>query len=249
MRTPHGPHRRRAAVLFVVGVEDEEHFERAREHGIRLVLHLGHLEHHVQEVAGEAEVVVRVDVGPADAVTVRIGGDARHLRDQAMGLPHPRVFVEDVLGVGIERRERADRAEEDAHRVGVVLKALHELLDVLVEHRVVRDLPRPVLELRGGGQFTEENQVGRLEVVAFLGQLLDWIPAIEQDALVAVDIRDGAAAVRRVQKRRVVRHQAEVVWRDLDFPEIHRPDGAVGDGDFVRLPGAVVGDCDRVGHW
>jgi hypothetical protein len=31
----------------------------AREHRVRLVFHLGHSEQHVQEVAGEAQVVVR----------------------------------------------------------------------------------------------------------------------------------------------------------------------------------------------
>ena len=42
---------------------------------------LGHLEQHVQEVASEAEIVVGIDVGAADAVAGP-GGDARHLRDR-----------------------------------------------------------------------------------------------------------------------------------------------------------------------
>ena len=195
-----------------------------------------HLEQHVQEVAGEAEVVVRVDVRPADAVAVGVGGDARHLRDQAMHLPEPRLLVEDVLGIGIEGGQRADGAEEDPHRVRVVAEALHELLDVLVEHRVERDLLRPVLQLRGRRQLAEENQVGRFEVVAFFGQLLDRIAAIEQDALVAVDVGDRAAAVRGVHERRVVRHQPEVVGRRLDLPEVHRADGAVLIGSSYFLP-------------
>jgi predicted ATP-dependent protease len=56
-------HRVRAAVLLVVGVQDEEHVERALEHRVRLVAQLGHLEQHVQEVAGEAQLVVRQTYG------------------------------------------------------------------------------------------------------------------------------------------------------------------------------------------
>src|SRR5438874_423688 len=83
-------------------------------------------------------------------------------------------------------------------RIVVVAEPLHELLDVLVEHRVQRDLARPRLQLRLGGELAEKNQVGGFEVVAVLGQLLDRIAAIEEDPLVAVDERDGAPAVRRV---------------------------------------------------
>ena len=91
----------------------------------------------------------------------------------------------------------------------------------------------PGLQLVVCRQLAEQNQVGRLEVVAVLGELLDRIAAIEQDALVAVDVGDGAPAVRGVQERRVVRHQAEVVGRDLDLAEVHGANRAVGDRDFV----------------
>ena len=65
--------------------------------GFDLVLQLGHLEQHVQEVAGEAQVVVGIDVGAADAVAVGVGGDGRHLRDQPVDLLLARLLVEDLL--------------------------------------------------------------------------------------------------------------------------------------------------------
>ena len=65
--------------------------------------------------------------------------------------------------------------------------------------------------LRGVGQLAEQDQVGGLEEVAVLGQLLDRVAAIEQDALVAVDVGDPALARRRVHERRVVGHHPEVV--------------------------------------
>jgi hypothetical protein len=91
--------------------------------------------------------------------------------------------------------------------VRVVAESLHELLDVLVQHRVVRDVTHPRLILRRGGKFAEENQVRGFEEVAVLCELFDRVAAIEQDALFAVDVGDGAPAVGGVHERRVVRHQ------------------------------------------
>ena len=82
VRAADAAHRAGAAVLLVIGVQDEEHLERPLEHRVHLILQLRHPEQHVQEVAGEAQIVVGVDVGAADAVAVGVGADARHLRDQ-----------------------------------------------------------------------------------------------------------------------------------------------------------------------
>jgi hypothetical protein len=125
-------------------------------------------------------------------------------------------------------------------------EALHERLDVLVQHRVQGDFARPGLELQGGRQLAEDDEVGRLQVVAVFGELLDRIAPIEQDAFVAVDVSDGAAAVRRVHEGGVVGHQAEVVWPGLDLPEVHGPDGPVLNRQLVLLPGPVVDDGQRV---
>ena len=149
---------------------------------------------------------------------------------------------------GIERRQRADRADEHPHGVRVVPEALEERLDVLVEHRVERDLVRPLFQLGGGRQLAAENQIRRLEEVAALRQLLDGIAAVHQDALVAVDVGDAAAAGGGVGERRVVGHEAELIRRHLDLPEVHRADGAVLQGDLVGGAGSVVGDGERVGH-
>ena len=232
----------------MIGVQDEQHVERTRQHRIGLVLQLGHLEQHVQEVAGEAQIVVGIDVGPADAVAERPRGNARHLRDRAVHLLQPRLLVEDILGVRIEPGHRADDAEEDGHRVRVVLEPLHQLLDVLVKHGVERDLAGPGLLLLRGRQLAEEDQIRRLEEVALLRELFNRVAAIEQDSLVAVDVGDGAAAVRGVHERRVIRHQAEVVGFLFDLAEVHRPDGAVLDRQLVLLPRAVISDRERVGH-
>jgi hypothetical protein len=132
--------------------------------------------------------------------------------------------------------------------VRVVLEALHELLDVLVQHRMEGDLAVPRLLLRSGRQLAEQDQVGGFEEVAFLGQLLDRVAPVEQDPLVAVDIGNRAATVRRIHECRVVRHQTEIVAPGFDLTEVHRADRAVLDRQLVLLPRAVVGDRQRVGH-
>ena len=107
---------------------------------------------------------------------------------------------------------------------------------------------RPLIQLRRRRQLAEQNQVRGFEKVAVLGQLLDRIAAIHQDAAVAVDERDPAAAGRGVHERRVVGHHPEIVGVDLDLAQIHRPNGVVLDRDLVFLARAVVGDGQRVGH-
>jgi hypothetical protein len=59
------------------------------------------------------------------------------------------LLVVDVLRVVVERAERAHRADEHAHRVGVVVETVDEALaHVLVDERVVDDVVVPLGELR-----------------------------------------------------------------------------------------------------
>ena len=66
-------------------------------------------------------------------------------------------------------------------------------------------------------QLAVDEQVGDLEVGRLLGELLDRVAAVLEDALVAVDVGDRRAARRGVRERRVVGHEAEVVLVDLDL--------------------------------
>ena len=104
--------------------------------------------------------------------------------------------IVDVLGVGIEGRERAHHAEQHAHRVGVVAEPLEELGDVGVDVGVVLDRLGPLVELRLGRQLALAQQVGHLEEAGLLGQLLDRIAAVAQDAPVAVDEGDARSGTR-----------------------------------------------------
>ena len=157
-------YRVRRAVLLVIGVQDEEDVQGLLQPGIRLVLELGHLVEHVEEVAGVAQVVVRIDVRLPHRVPERERRERRHLRDQADHVEVAELLVVDLVRVGIERRQRAGRREQHPHRVRVVAEALHEALDVLVHERVDRDLVRPLVELRLVRELAVDEQVGDLEV-------------------------------------------------------------------------------------
>ncbi len=126
--------------------------------------------------------------------------------------------IGDVGGVVIEGRQRADRADHHRHRVRVAPEALKEPAHLLVHHGVVRDAIIEIGLLRGGRQFAVEQQIAGLQEVAVLGELLDRIAAIEQDALVAVDIGDlGFAACRRGEARVVGEHPGGAIeLRDVD---------------------------------
>ena len=91
-----------------------------------------------------------------------------------------------------------------------------------------------------------QNQIGGFEIGAVLGQLLDGIAAVAQDALVAVDERDLALAQRRVVERRVVAHHPEIVGLHLDLAQIDGADRVVRDGHFVGLARAIIGNGKRV---
>jgi hypothetical protein len=123
-----------------------------------------------------------------------------------------RSLVVDPLGVRVEGGEGADRGEQHPHRVGVVAKALHELLDVLVDERVVGDLKDPFVKLVLGRELAVDEQVGHLEVGGPLAELIDRIAAVLEHAGVAVDVADRAPARGGVGEGGVVGHQAKVVF-------------------------------------
>src|SRR5712691_1569005 len=122
------------------------------------------------------------------------------------------------------------------------MEAVHELLDVLVDPRVVGDLPRPLVERLPGRQLASEEEIRDLEERRLLGELLDRIAAIPEDPLVAVDEGDRAPGGRRVHEGRVVGEEPEVVGPRPDLTQVHRSNRAVGDRQLVGLAGAVVQD-------
>ena len=144
MGAAHRPHHVGRAVLLVVGVKDQQYIEGVLQERIRFVLELGGLPHHVQEVAGVRQVIVRVGIGHADRMAIGKGRDRRHLRDQPEDLQVAALGVEDVLCVRVEGGKGADHPHQDAHRMRVVVEAVDQLFDVLVQQGVMGDRVHPL---------------------------------------------------------------------------------------------------------
>ena len=249
MRAADGAHGVRRTVLLVIRVQDEEDIERPLQRRIRLIFHLGRLEHHVQEVARVRQVVVRIGVGLAHHVAIAERSDGDHLRHDAHDLPLANFRIGDVLCFGIERAERRDGRDQFAHRMGVVAKRVEQPLEVLVDEGVIGDVVRPLRELFFVGKIAAQQKICGLQVTALLRELFDRVSAVLEDSFVAVDECDGAAARRRVHECRVVSHQAEIIGAVFDLTQIGRANCAVGDRKLVRLARPIVGDGDGVtGH-
>ena len=84
LRAAHGAHGVGAAVLLVVGVQDKENVERARQHGIGLVFGLGHLPQHVHEVFACSSNRCRDRRRGNRRCGDRYGGDGGDLADKTM---------------------------------------------------------------------------------------------------------------------------------------------------------------------
>src|SRR5205085_5016487 len=101
-------------------------------------------------------------------------------------------------------------AEQHSHRVVVVSEAVEKLRHVRVHVRVHANLFLPRLELLTSWQLALEKEPRGLEEARVLGELLDRIAAVAENAGVAVDICDAASGRRGIQERGVVRHEAEL---------------------------------------
>jgi len=128
------------------------------------------------------------------------------------------------------------------------METVDELLDVLVHQRVDGDVVNPLALLGARGQLTVDEQVRGLEIGAVLGELLDRVAAVEEDAAIAVDIRDAARAGRGVHERRVVEQEPVVVRGEVHLLERRRADGPPLDRDLVGGAGTVVGDGEGLRH-
>ena len=176
----------------MVGMQDEDAVHCPAQHRIDHVRLARHAERHVQEVFRVAQVVARIHERLADGVLVRHRGDRRQLGDQPVGGDHPLRRIFDIGAVVVEGREGAGHAAENRHRVGVTAEAAQEVVDLLMDHRVIGDGLVEGYHLLGRGQFAMEEQVADFKEIAVLRQIFDRIAAVQQNTFIAVDVSDLA---------------------------------------------------------
>ena len=246
MAGPDDPHRRGRAVLLVVGVQQEEDVQRLDHHRVDLEVLAGRLERHPQEVRHVAPAALRADHVLAEGTPVRVRRDRRGLGQEQDGGELDRRRVERVDALGVVAGQGGDRAGEDGHRVGVRGERADERLEVVVQVGVPLDALDPGGELGRPRELTVGEQVGDLEEGRVLGELVDRVAAVEQHALVAVDVGDGRLARGGVHEAGVDRDRAGLLeeGRHDDAVVAHRgghhrePEGTVAD---VQLRGRCAG--------
>jgi hypothetical protein len=119
--------------------------------------------------------------------------------------------IVDIGGVVVKRRQRADDAAHDRHRMRVAAETAIERRELVVHHRVHGDGAVEIRHLLLVRQVAVQQQVADFQKARMLRELVDGIAAIEQDALVAVDEGDVAFAACRGG-------ETGVVSEDVDFP-------------------------------
>ncbi|MCY1381088.1 hypothetical protein D9M69_689620 [compost metagenome] len=113
----------------------------------------------------------------------------------------------------------------------VAAEAAQEEMQLLVHHRVMGDLRVEIGLLVLVGQFAVQDQVADVHEVAVHGQLLDGEAAVQQLALVAVDVRDARFAGSRGHEAGVKRKHTRLAIQLADVDHI-RTDRALVDREL-----------------
>ena len=96
------------------------------------------------------------------------------------------------------------------------MKTGYEMIQLLVNHRVIGDFLAKSGKFFLERQFTDQQQVGHLEKTALFRQLLNGIPPVAQDTLGAIDESQAASTGRRGGKTRVVCEITQCRWQHPD---------------------------------
>ena len=75
--------------------------------------------------------------------------------------------------------------------MSIATEATEEVHHLLMQHCVVRHACFEIFELRRGGQLTVKQQIAHFQIVGFCSELINWIPAVQQLALAAINECDG----------------------------------------------------------
>ena len=201
-------------ILFVIRVQNEQDVQRLLRQRIHHIVLTGCGEHHVQQIAGVAETVAWIHHRFADVVLVAGSGDGRRLGDQAMSADLAVMRIHHIHRIMIEGGQGADHSHHHRHRMRIVVEALEETQQRIIDHRVMNDNVAEVLQLLRRRQFAVVQQIGHLQEVGLFRQLLDRVAPVAQNALVAVYIGDRAVATRRGHEARIeCKHLALTVQR------------------------------------
>ena len=128
----------------------------------------------------------------------------------------------------------------------VAAEPLEKPRHLLMHHRVARDAIIKVRLLRDGGQFAIEQEIAGLQKIAVLGDLLNGIAAIQQDAGVAVNVGDFRFRAGGRGKAGIIGEHAALRVELADIDD-GRPDRAQLDRHFDAFI-AIFQHCRTYDH-
>ena len=233
-------------VLLVVGVQDENAIERTRQHRIGFVGFARGREHHVHEILGVGQAVLRVHEGLAFVVFVTPRRHRRHLRDQPVRHDLALMRIEDVHVFVIKRRHRTGDADHHRHRMRVAAETAKHVFHLVVQHGVVADRLHECHFLLSRRQFAVQQQITHFHVVGLVRQFLDGIAAVIQQPFVAVDVGDRRIAAGGRGEAGIV---GEVALRSQRADVDHRlAVGALLDRQFDGRTAVAESECGGFFH-
>ena len=241
LRAAHHTHRRRGAVLLVVGMHNEERVERLFHDRIRVVRTSLTAEHHVQEVAAVAAFRFRVHERFADARLVGKSGDGADLGNKARGREFEGardVFV--VVKTRSEETHGVHDGTEDAHRVRARRHFTEEMQQVLVQKRVFGEKRAEMSELFRSRELTVNQEPRRFGERRLFGEIFDGVASVTENALFAIHVGDGALGAARVQVAVIQRDQSRFLAEGTDVETVFVL-GAFNHGELEALSVVIQG--------
>jgi hypothetical protein len=120
----------------------------------------------------------------------------------------------------IKRHQRTNHGRQHGLWMRVAPKSQVETGHLFVNLGVRLDDVHEFLFLPGFGQSTGVEQIGDIEKLAFLGQLFDGLAAIEQFAILAVDIGNLRTTRNRGQGPGIAGEQTRLAGQHTDVDAI-----------------------------
>ena len=151
----------------------------------------------MQEIRGIIQIIARIDEWLTNRIFIGHCGNGRDFGNQTAAGDAALFFIVNISAVMIESRQRADHADHNGHRVRIAAETVEKTVHLFMQHGVLGNGCFKLFEFFGIRQFAVQQQIASFNKAAFIGQLFNRIPTVQQCAFFAIDKGDGrfAAAV------------------------------------------------------
>ena len=183
--------------MLVIGVEEQHEVEGLGDLGHRHVILIRLRKHHVQEVVAERQLLFGKHERQPFLIAIDHRDDCADLRhgDGRGQIEALEILLEIVRGeMRVIRGQRTHHGGQHGHRRRTRGKALQDFLHLGLDGGVLPELEAEFLALGGCRELAVDDQIGRLDEIAVMRELLDGVTPVAKDAVIAVEKGDLALA-------------------------------------------------------